>query len=70
MGAIREMSHDNLHEETLWSKISVMIAANKVPDKHINHVIVRGAGYFLSVVVCINPLQNKIITSNKHPPGS
>ena len=47
-----------------------MIAANKVPDKHINHVIVRGAGYFLSVVVCINPLQNKIITSNKHPPGS
>lgn len=46
------MFHDNLHEEGLWSRIAVMIAASKVPAKQVNDVRVIGAGYFFTVHAC------------------
>ena len=48
------MFHDNLQEESLWSKIAAMIVESNVPDKHVNAVRAKGDEYSLIVLVWIN----------------
>lgn len=55
------MSHDNLQDEGLWSRIAAMIVESIAPDKHVNDVRVIGAGYLLIVAVCIN---HRIVLNN------
>ena len=48
------MFHDNLQEESLWSKIAAMIVESNVPDKHVNAVRAKGDGYSFIVLAWIN----------------